>query len=87
MEHGVSPKAKEAETRFIELTLYTSQPDALFSCYANDLGMKVTEGKDQYFAVELGESVLIWEPAENGTCPIYHYAINIALAPIFPAES
>ena len=67
----------EPAARIAELTLYTSQPDALFSYFGHDLGLKVTAGRAHSFAVEIGASVLIWDRAEKGTFPIYHYAINI----------
>ena len=56
-ELGSGTNSIKPAARFAEVTLYTSQLESLYSFYANDLGLKVTQGEGTSFAVEIGESV------------------------------
>lgn len=63
--------------RFPEITLYTSMLEEQLEFYSKTLGFPIIESTKTQFSVQLGDSVLRFKEATDGTSPFYHYAINI----------
>ncbi len=63
--------------RFPEISLYTHKLEETYNFYSKDLGLKILKKTNNMFSIEIGESILIFKKAEEGTEPFYHYAINI----------
>jgi catechol 2,3-dioxygenase-like lactoylglutathione lyase family enzyme len=74
----VSGELKEPKnSRFSKIILYTSKLEEQYEFYNKVLGFPIVHKDKKQFTIQLGESVLQFKKAKEGTEPLYHYAINI----------
>lgn len=55
--------------------MYTNKLQELRGFYENVLELNIVEARDDYFQVEIGESLLVFQETEHHS--LYHFAINI----------
>lgn len=60
---------------FKTVTMYTNKLQELLGFYENVLELNIVEARDDYFQVEIGESLLVFQETERHS--LYHFAINI----------
>jgi len=63
--------------RFSEITLYTSELKEQYIFYSTTLKLPIIDHDSSQFSIKIGDSTLRFKEVNDGSNPLYHYAINI----------